>query len=67
MHGIYYYLQPAFLLLLVLAGAAALYLGVFKAQRPGRRAGTRALCGVLSGVLSAAFWIVLYSHQYLGW
>ncbi|WP_461208617.1 hypothetical protein [Desulfocurvus sp. DL9XJH121] len=65
MHGIYLYLQPAFLVVLVLATAAALYMGIFKAHRKG--AGAKALWGTASGVLSAAVWAFFYSHQYMGW
>lgn len=67
MHGIYFLLQPLFMVLLVLAGAAALYMGVFKAHRPGAGFARKAVSGVLSGVLSATVWAISYSHHYLGW
>lgn len=54
-------------LLLFGATAAALYLGLFRAGRPGLGAGRKTLCGLLSALLSAAAWGLLYSHHYLGW
>lgn len=67
MHGIHLYLQPAFMLVLVLATGAALYMGLFRAHRTGLGLGRKILCGLASGVLSAVVWNILYSHQYLGW
>ena len=67
MHGIYFYLQPLFMLLLVFAGATALYMCLFKAHREDTGAARKAVSGVLSGVASATVWAISYSHCYLGW
>ena len=54
-------------LLLFTATIAALYLGLFRAGRPGLGPGRKALYGLLSALLAGAFWGLLYSHHYLGW
>lgn len=66
MHGIYVYLQPAFMLVLVLATTVALYMGVFHAHRKAAT-GSKAVFGVLSGLISAVSWLFMYSHHYIGW
>jgi hypothetical protein len=55
------------LLLLILSGAAVIYMGVFHAHRPGTGFGKKAFGAVGSCGLSALAWLVMYSYYYLGW
>lgn len=67
MHGIYYYLKPLFVIFLMLMTLAALYMGVFKADRTSASFSSKVFSGIASGIISVVTWSVLYSHQYLGW
>ena len=53
--------------LLIIASGAALHLGVFNAFRAETGFVKKTLGGAFSYGLSAVFWLVLYSHHYLGW
>ncbi|MFV0436441.1 MAG: hypothetical protein ACK5PS_03500 [Desulfopila sp.] len=55
------------LLLLFLCSGAALYMGIFKANRPNTGLVRKVVSGVLSYGLSAVFWLGCYSYQQLGW
>lgn len=55
------------MVLLIVAGGAALHLGVFKAHREETGFVRKALGGVLSYGFSAFAWLLMYSHHYLGW
>jgi hypothetical protein len=53
--------------LLILSGGAAIHIGVFKVHRPGTGFAIKFFGGIVSYVLSAAAWLLMYSHYYLGW
>lgn len=53
--------------LLIVASGAALHLGAFKAHREETGFIKKALGGVISYGFSAAVWLGMYSHHYLGW
>lgn len=55
------------LLLLVLAGGAVLYMGVFKAHRAGVSTAKKAMSGIFAYGLSAIFWLTNYSYHHIGW
>lgn len=55
------------MVLLIIAGGTALYMGLFKAHRPGTGFTKKAVSGVLAYSLSAAVWLAMYSHHYLKW
>jgi hypothetical protein len=55
------------MLLLFLAGGAAVHMGVFKSHRKEKGSGYNVLTGMGSYGLSALFWFFCYSHHYLGW
>ncbi|MFA7167116.1 MAG: hypothetical protein WC124_14910 [Desulfoplanes sp.] len=67
MHGIYYYLEPLFMVFLMLVTTAALYMGIFKADHTSTSFSKKIFSGIASGVFSVAAWSFLYSHHYLGW
>lgn len=67
MHGIYFYLEPLFLLFLILITATALYVGLFKAHGPTASFVKKAFSGIASFTISGLAWFLMYSHQYLGW
>ncbi len=53
--------------LLVLSGAAAIYMGIFRASAPEKSTGFKAVSGILSCALSGTMWFFMYSHHYLNW
>lgn len=53
--------------LLFLASAAALYMGVFEAHGNGRSQGAKALGLLAAGGISGVYWYLAYSFTYLGW
>lgn len=55
------------LILLVLAGGTALYMGIFRANGDNVSLGKKAFYGVLSYGLSVFIWFFMYSFHYLGW
>lgn len=55
------------LILLVLSGGTALYLGLFKADGKTVSWGRKAFSGVVSYGASAGVWFFIYSFHYLGW
>jgi len=59
--------EPMFMILLILATATALYMGLFKAHRPTVTAPVKWLAGIVSSLGSAMIWIFLYSWYYLSW
>jgi hypothetical protein len=67
MHGIFFYFQVAFMLLLFLATGSALYMGVFRAHRDGLSLSSKVVRGMLSAFMSVAMWFGLYSWSYLSW
>jgi hypothetical protein len=67
MHGIFLYLEPAFLVFLMLATAAALYLGLFKAGRPGASLPRKLLSGIVSGAVACTAWSLMASWYFLSW
>lgn len=67
MHGIYFVTNLIFLAVLLLATGAALYMGVFKANRDGVPMASKFFRGVLSALISGVTWFGLYSWSYLSW
>lgn len=55
------------LILLFLAGGAALHMGIFKAHQEEKSLLAKTITGILSYGFSAVFWFFSYSHHYLGW
>jgi hypothetical protein len=55
------------MLLLFLAGGAAIHMGFFKAHRETASFTRRVLGGVAAYGMSAGIWFFMYSHHYLGW
>ncbi len=54
-------------LLLFAASGAALYMGLFRADKTGRGWGYKAFAGVGSCLISGVAWYYMYSFHYLGW
>lgn len=54
-------------LILFTATGAALYMGVFRADKAARGWGYKALAGLGSYLISGVAWYYLYSFHYLGW
>lgn len=54
-------------LLLLLATSATLYLGVFKAGKPGAGMTKKFFSGLAASVISVVFWYGAYGYTYLGW
>lgn len=54
-------------LLLFAATGAALYMGVFKADKTTRGMGYKAFSGLGSCLISAVAWYYMYSFYYLSW
>ncbi|WP_272699487.1 hypothetical protein [Desulfovibrio sp. Fe33] len=67
MHGIYYVILPLFAVLLVVLTTAALYMGVFKADRESASPFRKTVSGIASAAVSCLAWFFMYSHHYLGW
>jgi len=63
----YFYIRPLFMLFLILATGAALYMGVFRSHRPKTSYTKKVYTGILSYTASTGIWFLLYSHQYMGW
>jgi hypothetical protein len=55
------------MLLLFLAGGAAIHLGVFKAHRATAPFTRKILGGVAAYGISAVIWFFMYSYHYLSW
>ena len=55
------------MLLLFIAGGAAMHMGIFKVHRKENSFGVKTITGVVSYGFSAVFWFFCYSHHYLGW
>jgi hypothetical protein len=55
------------MVLLILSGGAVLHMGVFKVHLPETSFGKKVFGGIVSYGLSAASWLLMYSHRYLGW
>ncbi len=55
------------MLLLFLAGGAAVHMGVFKSHKQGKSLASKTITGILSYGFSAVFWFFSYTHFYLGW
>jgi hypothetical protein len=55
------------MLLLILAGGAALYMGVLKAAGPHVSLARKAASGIVAYAISGSVWGLLYSFHYLGW
>ena len=55
------------MVLLVLCGGAALYMGLFKAHRKDTGLVKKVVCGIVSYALSTVFWFGNYSYHHLGW
>jgi hypothetical protein len=54
-------------LLLFLATSATLYLGVFKAGKPGAGVTRKFFSGLAASFISVVFWYGAYGYTYLGW
>ncbi len=54
-------------LILFLATGAAINMGLFRADRPGRGLAYKTLAGLCSYAFSGAAWYFMYSYHYLGW
>ena len=67
MHGLFFYLQVIFTVVILLATWAALYMGAFKGHKSGISLPAKAFRGMLSAVLAGASWFGLYSWSYLSW
>jgi hypothetical protein len=55
------------MLLLFLAGGAAIHLGLFKTHRETASFTCKVLGGVAAYGISAVIWFFMYSHHHLGW
>jgi hypothetical protein len=55
------------MVLLIIAGGAALNMGVFKAHRQETSFIKKAIGGVVSYGISAAVWLCMYSYHYMQW
>ena len=55
------------MLLLILAGGAALYMGLFRAAGPHVSLGRKAASGIAAYAISGGVWGLMYSFHYLGW
>ena len=67
MHGLYTYTEPLFMLLLVLATTAALFKGVFRADRETLAFSWKLAAGIGSGLISVIVWYLMYTWTYLSW
>ena len=67
MHGIFFYFELAFMVVLLLATGTALYMGVFRAHRTGVSLPSKVVRGMFSAFMSIALWFGLYSWSYLSW
>ena len=67
MHGLFYYTQPLFALILFLFTGVALFMGVFKAHKETASLPKKIGVGVLSGLISVIGWGFMYSWTYLSW
>ncbi len=54
-------------LILFLASGAAVYMGIFKADKPGRGLAYKTLTGLCSYTFSGVAWYFMYSYHYLRW
>ena len=54
-------------ILMIVAGGAALHMGLFKADRKGFGSGRQVLSGIFSYGVSGCVWFIIYSYHYLGW
>ena len=54
-------------LLLFLATAATLYMGVFRANKANAGLPKKLFSGLASSALSALFWYGAYGYSHLGW
>jgi hypothetical protein len=55
------------MVLLFLAGGAAIYMGLFKAHRLTASFSRKVFSGIAAYAISATAWFFIYSHHYLGW
>ena len=67
MHGLYAYTEPLFMLLLLLATATALFMGVFRANRETLAFSWKLAAGIASGLISVVVWYLMYTWTYLSW
>jgi len=67
MNGLVLIVEPMFMILLILATAAALYMGLFKARGALVSAPRKWLSGIVSGLVSGIAWMLMYSWYYLSW
>jgi hypothetical protein len=67
MHGIFFYLETFFMLFILFATGAALYMGIFKAHKSSVSLGAKLASGFLSAIIAGATWFGLYSWSYLSW
>jgi len=55
------------IILLFLAGGAAIHMGIFKAHRETASFSRKVLGGIAAYGISAMAWFFMYSYHYLGW
>ena len=55
------------MILLILSGAAVIYMGVFHSHRPETAFVKKVISGIVSYGISALAWLAVYSYHYLGW